>query len=157
MLRVGTAEVVAQRNPQVALAVERQPGADISPAGKHRLLAKDLAHVLQPPVVGAELGEAHYRTGAVFLLTGIAEIETTALCKIGRQHHIQQSALPLCPYRRHAANRLRQSATGLPEPQLAAAFGNQHALISGQESQRPGMIESVLQLFNADLGSQRGK
>ena len=76
---------------------------------------------------------------------GVAQPDAARRFKIRRQHHIQQSSLPVCPDLRYADNRIGEPFSGLPAFELATLQGHQQPIIIRQERQGPGVIESVLQ------------
>ena len=141
ILRGAADKIIAERDPEVALSIKRQPGADIVAAGEHRRLPDYLAEIAELPVIRTQRPDAHDGTCfAAAVRLGVAEPDATAGRKIGCQHHIQQATLPFCPDLWHTLNRLRQATLRTPAAQRSATLGNQQRFVVGQEGNRPWML-----------------
>ncbi len=108
LLRAAAGKVIAERDVQIALAIKRQPRADVGTAGEFRRLLQHHLKILQLTEICAERAVTHYAARAAGVIGGgITEPHPTALREVRRQHHIQQTALAPGPHVGYATNRLR--------------------------------------------------
>lgn len=108
------------------------------------LLAEDHIEILEGRQVFRQPSATDRRTrlAALTATFGIRQIDHAVLLEVGRQHHIEQPALPVGPDLRHTAERTRKFAIDTDHPQVARPFGHQHPLATGEERQRPGMLQT---------------
>ena len=143
---------LAERDEQMALAVEHQARAEMLGAVELRLLAEDDLDVRERPLVLAE--DAAGDRGAVAAVAGlgIAQIHQAVLAEVRVERDVEKAALITRVHLRHARDRLRDLALGRDMAERPRPLGHQHAAVR-QKSERPGMAEPVGNGLDVDRGA----
>jgi len=147
LLRARHLAAVAQREIEVARAVEDDAAAEVVPRTALRALPEEDLHVLE--AVAGEPSARELGTDPVVAARRVGEVHELVFLELGVRHHVVQAALPVHRDLRQAGDRLRLEPALAHHAQPARLLRHQHAPV-GKKRKRPGLLEALHHLHHLE-------
>ena len=148
---------LAEREIQIAVAVEDDAAAEVDAARAFRALPEQHLHFLQLPAIQLCAGELG--SDSTLSTSGIRKVEQAISFVIRMQNDIKQPTLPSSSDLRQPGNRLGIELSLRNDTQPPGPLGDQHAAV-GQEGERPRMLQALYDGRHVEgvfLGPERGR
>ena len=148
---------LAEREIQIAGAVEDDAAAEVDAARAFRALPEQHLHFLQLPAI--QLCARQLGPDAALSAGGVREINQSVLTVPRVKNHVEKPALPSGRDLRQPGNRLGIELSLRNDTQPPGPLGDQHAAL-GQEGERPRMLQALYDGRHVEgvfLGPERGR
>src|SRR5205807_1342602 len=148
---------LAEREIEIAVAVEDDAPAEVDAARAFRALPEQHLHVLQ--LLAVQLCAGELGSDAAFAACGVCEINQPVLTVPRVENDIEKPALPSGGDLRQPRNRLGIELPPRNDTQPPGSLGNEHAAV-GQECKRPRMLQALYDGCHVKgmfLGPERGR